>query len=206
MMRIPITAAAIILLGALPAAGQVAEPAALATVSRPAPPPLTAPQRQQLQSMITQHDQVRAKLSPSDRADLDKLTAHLRQQLFAAPLRGNLLNAAMEIVTKTIPGLTLQEAATIAEYTLGGIAGSGSAGTESGTGGAGGTAIGATASGGQDQLFDATKQMQETQMSFNLQYLQLQSQMQHEGRSYTAIGNIMKTKHDTVKNSISNIR
>jgi len=44
------------------------------------------------------------------------------------------------------------------------------------------------------------------QMSFNLQYLQLQSQMQHEKRSYTAISNIMKTKHDTVKNSISNVR
>lgn len=49
-------------------------------------------------------------------------------------------------------------------------------------------------------------EMQETQMSFNLQYLQLQSQMQHENRSYTAISNIMKTKHDTVKNSVSNIR
>jgi uncharacterized protein YcgI (DUF1989 family) len=58
----------------------------------------------------------------------------------------------------------------------------------------------------QDQLLNATKQMQETQMSFNMQYLQLQSQMQHENRSYTAISNIMKTKHDTVKNSISNIR
>ncbi len=51
-----------------------------------------------------------------------------------------------------------------------------------------------------------TKQFQEMQMSFNLQYLQLQSQMQHENRSYTAISNIMKTKHDTAKNSISNIR
>jgi predicted nuclease with TOPRIM domain len=58
----------------------------------------------------------------------------------------------------------------------------------------------------QNELLDATKQMQETQMSFNLQYLQLQSQMQHENRSYTAISNIMKTKHDTVKNSISNVR
>ena len=55
-------------------------------------------------------------------------------------------------------------------------------------------------------LVEATKQMQETQMSFNLQYLQLQSQMQNENRLYTAISNIMKTKHDTVKNSISNIR
>jgi len=52
----------------------------------------------------------------------------------------------------------------------------------------------------------AAQQMQETQMSFNLQYLQLQNQMQNENRQYTAVSNIMKTKHDTVKNSISNIR
>ena len=57
-----------------------------------------------------------------------------------------------------------------------------------------------------ESALSATQQMQETQMSFNLQYLQLQSQMQSENRSYTAISNIMKTKHDTVKNSISNIR
>ncbi len=57
-----------------------------------------------------------------------------------------------------------------------------------------------------DALLAATKQMQETQMSFNLQFLQLQSQMQQENRSYTAVSNIMKTKHDTVKNSISNVR
>ena len=59
---------------------------------------------------------------------------------------------------------------------------------------------------GDDRLLAATKQMQETQMSFNLQCLQLQSQMQHENRSYTAVLNVLKTKHDTVKNSISNIR
>lgn len=51
-----------------------------------------------------------------------------------------------------------------------------------------------------------TEEMEEAQMSFNLQYLQLQSQMQHESRRYTAISNIMKTKHDTVKNSINNVR
>jgi hypothetical protein len=55
-------------------------------------------------------------------------------------------------------------------------------------------------------LLGTSQQLQETQMSFNLQYLQLQSQMQNENRSYTAISNIMKTKHDTVKNSISNVR
>jgi hypothetical protein len=61
-------------------------------------------------------------------------------------------------------------------------------------------------SDGSSQLMAATQQMQETQMSFNLQYLQLQNQMQNENRQYTMVSNIMKTKHDTVKNSISNIR
>ena len=56
------------------------------------------------------------------------------------------------------------------------------------------------------ELLNATKQMQETQMSFNLQYLQLQNQVQNENRKFTMISNIMKTKHDTVKNSISNVR
>lgn len=58
----------------------------------------------------------------------------------------------------------------------------------------------------QTQLLRATKQMQEVQMSFNLQYLQLQSQMQNENRQFSMVSNIMKTKHETVKNSISNIR
>ena len=57
-----------------------------------------------------------------------------------------------------------------------------------------------------DRLQEAVKQMQETQMSFNLQYLQLQNTMQNENRQYAMVSNIMKTKHDTVKNSISNIR
>jgi hypothetical protein len=30
--------------------------------------------------------------------------------------------------------------------------------------------------------------------------------MQNDNREYAAVSNIMKTKHDTVKNSISNIR
>jgi hypothetical protein len=43
-------------------------------------------------------------------------------------------------------------------------------------------------------------------MSFNLQYLQLQSRMEQENRQFTTVSNVMKTRHDTVKNSISNIR
>ncbi|MEO7995329.1 MAG: hypothetical protein ABI743_13105 [bacterium] len=43
-------------------------------------------------------------------------------------------------------------------------------------------------------------------MSFNAKLLQLQVNMQSESRQFTMISNIMKTKHDTVKNSISNVR
>lgn len=53
---------------------------------------------------------------------------------------------------------------------------------------------------------DVTTQLKEMQMSFNMQYLQLQQQMQNENRSYTAISEIMKAKHDTAKNSVGNIR
>lgn len=49
-------------------------------------------------------------------------------------------------------------------------------------------------------------QLQQAQADFNMQYLQLQSRLQHENRQYTAISNVLKTKHDTVKNSISNVR
>jgi hypothetical protein len=57
----------------------------------------------------------------------------------------------------------------------------------------------------QAQLMAATLQMQQAQMSVNLQYLQLQSQMQNENRQYAMVSNIMKTKHETAKTAIGNI-
>src|ERR1700676_901205 len=58
----------------------------------------------------------------------------------------------------------------------------------------------------QAELLQASKNIQETKMSFNLQYLQLQNSMQNENRQFTTESNIMKTKHDTGKNIISNIK
>ena len=55
-------------------------------------------------------------------------------------------------------------------------------------------------------MMDQTKQMQEMQMSFNLQYLNLQNKMQGENRQYSTISNVLKTKHDTAKNAINNMR
>jgi len=60
--------------------------------------------------------------------------------------------------------------------------------------------------GNQATLSQATKEMQEVQKLLNPYYLQLQNQMQHENRLFSSISNVLKTKHDTVKNSISNMR
>jgi hypothetical protein len=163
--------------------------------AKPAQARLSAADEARLNAMIAQHQKVRSQLPAEYQNELDQLTVQMRKQLFAALPRVDLLASAAQIMSKIIPGLTTPEATSLAEYALGGIA----------TGGS--DAIGAAVSdSGQADLMNATKSMQETQMSFNLQYLQLQSQMQNENRSFTAISNIMKTKHDTVKNSISNIR
>jgi len=58
----------------------------------------------------------------------------------------------------------------------------------------------------ENYLYGTTQQMQEMQMSFNLQYLMLQNKISHENRQFTMISNIMKNKHDTAKNTINNIR
>lgn len=41
---------------------------------------------------------------------------------------------------------------------------------------------------------------------FNLYFLQLQEQMAAENRAYSAMSNVLKARHDTVKNAIGNIR
>ena len=55
---------------------------------------------------------------------------------------------------------------------------------------------------------DATtfSELQRLQAQFNLQYLELQSKMQMENRTYLSVSNVLKTRHDTAKNSISNVR
>ena len=56
------------------------------------------------------------------------------------------------------------------------------------------------------ELFKAIGEMQEMQMSFNLQYLMLQNKISQENRQFSMVSNIMKNKHDTARNSINNIR
>lgn len=162
--------------------------------AKPTHRPLVAADEVRLKAMIAQHQRVRSQLPAKHRAELDQLTQLVKNQLFAAPIQADMLASAAQIVSKIVPDLTQPEATALAEYVLGRIAG--------------GDVIGSTVgrSVGSMNTTKSAPATQETQMRFNMQYLQLQSQMQSENRSYTAVSNIMKTKHETIKNSIDNVR
>jgi hypothetical protein len=158
----------------------------------------------QLRSLVAMHERVRARFSPADSQVLDALCRRVRISL---PRRARIPGDVRAVLMRLLPGLSPREIEVLTDYVSSDPSIGGAAGTGASTDMGGNTPIGSAAGGnGQQQLLAATKQMQETQMSFNLQYLQLQSQMQNENRQYTAISNIMKTKHDTVKNSIGSVR
>jgi hypothetical protein len=71
----------------------------------------------------------------------------------------------------------------------------GSAGTAQGVGVGDGTGAG----GNMDQMLQQNADM-------NMYYLELQERISAESRAYTTLSNVLKTRHDTVKNAIGNIR
>jgi len=60
--------------------------------------------------------------------------------------------------------------------------------------------------GSEFSTLAATRAMQEMNQKFNLQYLQLQQEMRGGNRKFTTLSNIMKTKHDTARATITNVR
>ncbi|MBK7860068.1 MAG: hypothetical protein IPJ65_15925 [Archangiaceae bacterium] len=96
--------------------------------------------------------------------------------------------------------------------TLGG--GSGGVNTTSGGGALGGVNIGSTvsstngtnyATGGGSAVGDMNQQLIQSQTE-NAQMMKLQLAMQRENLVFTSVSNVLKTRHDTAKNSISNVR
>jgi hypothetical protein len=67
---------------------------------------------------------------------------------------------------------------------------------------AGVTGVTGSTSGGDPSM----QQMLSQDADQNMYYLQLQEQMSAESRSYSAISNVLKVRHDTMKNAIGNIR
>jgi hypothetical protein len=108
-------------------------------------------------------------------------------------------------VAPFVPGGAIMSAMlhnTTAALTSEGIA-SGGAPMAAGAGLPGGAMPGAAGNGG---MFQSMQQLQENMMSQNVYMLGLQQGFNDMNQKYTAISNVLKTKHDTEKNAISNFR
>lgn len=104
--------------------------------------------------------------------------------------------ASVELAAPFVPGGTvLSGAVRSAAATLVPRGRTGSAATATAAGGA----------SGEGDVLAATRALQQESQSFNLQYLQLQENMQRESREFTALSNVMKVKHDSAKSAINNI-
>lgn len=165
----------------------IAEPVAAGSpaITGPVSPVLDA--ARPFEGLVTKHRAIRAKLDKPEQETLDKLTARFRAVLTGRHLRDGLWRSALAALKASGMMLDDKERSVLATYVLDGIA-------------------------AQDDLVDvvpsseAWQRAQAAQQSFNLQYLQLQSELQDQNRRYELVRNIMNAKHDTVKNSISNIR
>lgn len=86
--------------------------------------------------------------------------------------------------------------------TAAGLGGVGSS-TPEGTAGTGGLGSGAGAPGTENGGVEAALNQSANQ---NLYFIEIQERISAESRSYSAISNVLKARHDTVKNAIGNIR
>jgi len=55
-------------------------------------------------------------------------------------------------------------------------------------------------------LIDSMIKLQESGHLMSMQYLELQEQMQQENRQFSTLSNILKTRHESAKTAIGNIR
>ena len=112
---------------------------------------------------------------------------------------GGILAAAMR------PGVSsgVGSLSTPASASLGGRAEgpTGTAGASSGLSTTTGSALGTSGTGDP-----SIEQVMSQDADQNMYYLKLQEQMSAESRSYSAISNVLKARHDTMKNAIGNIR
>lgn len=72
-----------------------------------------------------------------------------------------------------------------------------------GTAGTAGLSAGATPGGAENGGIEAALNQSANQ---NLYFIEIQERISAESRSYSAISNVLKARHDTVKNAIGNIR
>jgi hypothetical protein len=113
----------------------------------------------------------------------------------------------LEAVAGAVPGGSVVTAAVRgasgAPGTIGGVGGASGALTGS-SGGSGAESV--EAPGGVDAQAGSVESALAQSADQNLYFLKLQEQLQSENRRYSALSNVLKARHETVKNAIGNIR
>lgn len=69
-----------------------------------------------------------------------------------------------------------------------------------------GSGLGAGSAGSLSTGDPSLQQVMSQDADQNLYYLKIQEQISAESRSYSAVSNVLKARHDTMKNAIGNIR
>ena len=81
-----------------------------------------------------------------------------------------------------------------------------SAGVGTAAGSVGSAALGGVTGGGTPAEAGSIDQSLQQSQEMNLYYLQIQEAVNSQNRSFTALSNVLKAEHDTVKTAIGNIR
>jgi hypothetical protein len=137
-------------------------------------------------------EKFRRDLPSSARSDLDRLVLRLSALKVSG---GNYLTCFTTALARAAPGLRSEECRALAFYGVCALLGTPSLGI-----------LAAEDSVDGESLMGATQQMQEAQMSFNLQYLMLQENVQNDARNYTCLSNLMKGRYDVYKGVLANLK
>ena len=111
----------------------------------------------------------------------------------------------LEAVAGAVPGGSVVTAAVRGAGGAGSAGGSASAAALTGAGG-GREAEAVEAPAGTDPVGGSVESALAQSADQNLYFLKLQEQLQSENRRYSALSNVLKARHETVKNAIGNIR
>ena len=180
-MGIPIALAAAAIVVGLVVDSASAAPARAVT-GAPGPGRLSNADERIFSALTVEHRTVRGRLPPAVRTDLDRLTARVRDALFAPAPRATAWEDAKSAVRRIVPGLSDSDTEVLAAYALDGIA-----------------------SGDLEVLrFAQTTVSFEALQTFKGQYLKLQQEMQQVSRGMNILSNLFNS--EAAKTAISKVR
>lgn len=182
-MGVPILLAAVAIVVGLGAVVDFASAApARAVTGAPGPGRLSNSEERTFSALTVEHRTVKGRLPPAVRSDLDRVTARVRDALFAPTPRATAWEDAKSAVRAMMPGLSDGDTDVLAAYAIDSIV------------------------SGDLEVMRYAKTMPDFQalMTFRHQYLQLQNEMQKVNRGYNILSNLFNS--DAVKTAISKVR